>query len=148
MLVVKKPPTNLGGIRDASLIPGSGRFPGGGNGNPLQYSCLENSKERGACSPWGRKESDMTEVTELTHHLYTSTRWEIPNYRTPFSRGFCSYIPPRWAPTTTMIFHLSSPLRFTPKSILHITVHLVFCGTGILYKEHAVSQGKSVADFA
>ena len=43
--VVKNPPTNAG---DSDLIPGSGRSPGGGNGNPLQYSCLENSIDRGA----------------------------------------------------------------------------------------------------
>ena len=35
--------------RDAGLISGSGRFPGGGHGNPLQYSCLKNSIDRGAC---------------------------------------------------------------------------------------------------
>ena len=42
MLVVKNPPATAGGIRDMDLIPGSGRSPGEGNGNPLQYSCLEN----------------------------------------------------------------------------------------------------------
>ena len=42
VLVVKNPPANAGDIRDSSLIPGWGRSPGGGNGNPLQYSCLEN----------------------------------------------------------------------------------------------------------
>ena len=41
-LVVKNPPANAGDIRDTGLIPGSGRSPGGGHGNPLQYSCLEN----------------------------------------------------------------------------------------------------------
>ena len=40
-LVVKNLPANAGDIRDADLIPGSGRSPGGGHGNPLQYSCLE-----------------------------------------------------------------------------------------------------------
>ena len=43
--VVKNPPANLG---DLSLIPGSGRSPGEGNGNPLQYSCLGNPMDRGA----------------------------------------------------------------------------------------------------
>ena len=43
--VVKHPPTNAG---DMSSIPGSGRSPAGGNGNPLQYSCLENSMDKGA----------------------------------------------------------------------------------------------------
>ena len=44
-LVVKNPPANAGGIRDASSIPGSGRSPGGGHDNPLQYSYLENPME-------------------------------------------------------------------------------------------------------
>ena len=46
------------------LIPGAGRSPGEGNGNPLQYTCLENSMDRGAWqgySPWGCKESETTE---------------------------------------------------------------------------------------
>ena len=47
-LVVKNPPTNAGNIRDGCLFPGSGRSPGEGNGNPLQYSCLENPMDRGA----------------------------------------------------------------------------------------------------
>ena len=47
-LVVKNPPTNAGDIRDVSLIPGSGRSPGGGHGNPLQCSCLENPMDGGA----------------------------------------------------------------------------------------------------
>ena len=60
--VLKNLPANAG---DAGLIPGSGRPPGGGNGNSLQYSCLENSMERGAwwatVSPWGRKELNTPE---------------------------------------------------------------------------------------
>ena len=46
-LVVENPPANAGDIRDMGLIPGSGRSPGGGYGNPLQYSCLENLMDRG-----------------------------------------------------------------------------------------------------
>ena len=46
-IVVKNLPANAGDSRDTSLIPGLGRFPGEGNGNPLQYSCLENFMERG-----------------------------------------------------------------------------------------------------
>ena len=63
--VVKNLLANAGDSGDAALITGSRRSPGGGNGNPLQYSCLENSMDRGAWwaiySPWSRKESDMTE---------------------------------------------------------------------------------------
>ena len=46
--VVKNLPASAGGIRDTGSIPGSGRSPGEGNGNPLQYSCLENPMDRGA----------------------------------------------------------------------------------------------------
>ena len=49
--VVKNPPVNAGDAEDAGLIPGLGRSPGEGKGNPLQYSGLEN---------WGCKEVDMT----------------------------------------------------------------------------------------
>ena len=47
LLVVKNPPANAGAAGDAGFIPVSGRSPGGGNGNPFQYSCLENSMDRG-----------------------------------------------------------------------------------------------------
>ena len=66
--VVKNLPANAGDTRDTGSIPGSGRSPGEGNGNPLQCSCLENPVDRG---PWwaivhGIAESDMTE--QLNHH--------------------------------------------------------------------------------
>ena len=46
MLVVKNLPAIAGDVRDVGSIPGSGRSPGGGHGNPLQYSCLENLMDR------------------------------------------------------------------------------------------------------
>ena len=46
--VVKNPPANAGDTGDMASIPGLGRSPGVGNGNPLRYSCLENSMDRGA----------------------------------------------------------------------------------------------------
>ena len=61
--MVKNPPANTGNIRDPGLIPGMGRFPGGGHSNPLQYSCLGNPTDRGAwwATVYGvAKESDMT----------------------------------------------------------------------------------------
>ena len=51
-LVVRNPPVNAGDVRDMSSIPGSGRSPGGGPGNPLQDSRLENLTDRGAW--WAR----------------------------------------------------------------------------------------------
>ena len=64
-LVVKNPPANSGDIRDMGSIPGLGRSPGEGNGNPPQYSCLENPMDRGAWRATDGRvaESDMTEVT-------------------------------------------------------------------------------------
>ena len=63
-LVIKNLPANAGDVRDAGSIPRSGRAPGGGHGNPLQYSCLGNPMDRGAWQAtvhsMGRKESDMT----------------------------------------------------------------------------------------
>ena len=47
-LVMKNPPADAGDVRDAGLAAGSGRSPGGGHGNPLQYSCPENPMDRGA----------------------------------------------------------------------------------------------------
>ena len=47
-LVVKNPSANAGDIREVGSIPGSGRSPGAGHNNPLQYSCLENPMDRGA----------------------------------------------------------------------------------------------------
>ena len=59
--VVKNPNGSAG---DSGSISVLGRSPGGGNGNPLQYSCLKNPMDRGAWrgySPWGLQESDTTE---------------------------------------------------------------------------------------
>ena len=47
-LVVKNPPPNAEDVRETGSVPGSGRSSGGGHGNPLQYSCLENPMDRGA----------------------------------------------------------------------------------------------------
>ena len=73
VLVVNNLPASAGDVRDAGSIPGWGRSPGGRNGNPLQYFCLENSTDRGV---WQARvpavaESDMTEdtCTKAMHRL-------------------------------------------------------------------------------
>ena len=65
VLVVKNPPANARDIRDLGLISGSGRSLGEGNGNPLQYSCLENPMDRGGWWVIVRKiaELDTTKKT-------------------------------------------------------------------------------------
>ena len=63
----KESTRNVGNL---GSIPGSGRSPGGGHGNPLQCSCLENphgQRNLADYSPWGRKESDTTEQLGLSH---------------------------------------------------------------------------------
>ena len=58
---------------DLGLVPGLGRSLGGGHGNPLQYSCLENlhgQRSLAGCSPWGRKEWDTTERLSTAHNAY------------------------------------------------------------------------------
>ena len=71
--VVKNLNANAGDVRNAGSISGSGRSPGGGHGNQLQYSCLENLMDRGAWQTTVHsrvcKESDMTEVTR--HNIQT-----------------------------------------------------------------------------
>ena len=64
-LVVENPLASAGDVRDAGSIPGLGRSPRGGHGNPLQYSCLEHRIQRSleGYSPRGCKELDMTEAT-------------------------------------------------------------------------------------
>ena len=74
MFVVKNPSANAGDVKDESSIPESGRSPGGGHGNPFQYSCLENphgQRSLAGYSPWGHKESDTTELAEHTHKHIT-----------------------------------------------------------------------------
>ena len=72
MLVVKNPPTNTGDIRDMGSIPGSGRSPGGGPGNPLQCSCLENPMGRGAWwSTVHRIAHSQTQLKRLSTHANT-----------------------------------------------------------------------------
>ena len=65
MLVVKNPPANVGEGRDSGLIPGWGRSPGDEQGNPLQYSCLENPMDRG---DWHRVIKSRTQLKQLSIH--------------------------------------------------------------------------------
>ena len=70
--MVKNLPANAGDVRDAGLIPRSGRSPGGGHGNPLQCSCLENPMDRGA---W-----------QATVHRVTKSRTQLKQLSTQHSK--------------------------------------------------------------
>ena len=72
--VIKNPPANAGDMSDVGSVSGAGRSPGGGNGNPLQYFCLENSMDRRSLvgySLWGCKESETTKRTRAHTHTHT-----------------------------------------------------------------------------
>ena len=72
VLEVKNLPVNAGDIRDADSIPGSGRSPGGGNGNPLQYSCLK--------MPWTEEPGGLQSMglprVDSTKHTHLSSLWQ------------------------------------------------------------------------
>ena len=70
-LAVKNPPANAG---DTGLTPGSGRSPGGGNGNPLQYTCLENPTDRGA---WQATVHGVTKSRTRLKWLSTQTKYLV-----------------------------------------------------------------------
>ena len=82
-LAVKNPPANAGDTKDVGLIPGWGRAPEGGHGNPLQYSCLESphgQRSLAGYSLWGHKESDTTEQICTTQHAFSillSSVWQL-----------------------------------------------------------------------
>ena len=74
--MIKKSACNVG---DLGSIPGLGRYPGGGHGNPLQYSCLENPHGQGCLvgyGPWGWEELDMTEwLSAHTSEIHSFLEW-------------------------------------------------------------------------
>ena len=88
MLVEKNLPANTGNPRDTGSILGSGRSPGGGNGNPLQYSCLENPMDRGA---WRAKV-----------HRVTKSQTRLSNWarlsQMKLARALCSCLAPLLVP--------------------------------------------------
>ena len=84
-LVVKNLSANAGDVRDSGLIPGLGRSPRGGHGNPLQYSCLENLKDREAWRGAGgsskkQENSRKTSISALLTMPKPLTVWITINW--------------------------------------------------------------------
>ena len=87
-LLVKSPPANAGDVRDEGLIPGWGRSLGGGLGNPLQYSCLENPMDRGAWqAAVHRVTKSQTRLTQLSMHTCYLEKGLRTAWAVGFSRG-------------------------------------------------------------
>ena len=78
--MIKNLPANSGVVRDMGSIPGSGISPWVGNGNPLQYSGLENPMDGGACSPCVCKESDRTEQLHFHFQIPSDVGKDIHNW--------------------------------------------------------------------
>ena len=74
-LVVKNLPANAGDAKDESWIPGLGRSPGGGLGNPLQYYCLGNSMDRGAW--WATVHSVARSQTQLRDRMHPAQQYKL-----------------------------------------------------------------------
>ena len=86
-LVVKNPPANAGDMRDVSLIPGSGKFPGGGHGNPLQCSWLKNPMDRGF---WQAAAHGVAQNWTWLNRLSTHNTFNQTDFRSnPSSTTFC-----------------------------------------------------------
>ena len=101
----KSPPANAGDTRDTSSIPGLGRSPAEGHGNPLQYFCLENSMSRG---DWhGVAESDTTE--QLSMHIVYICQ--------PYSQ----FIPPSPATVSMSVLYICISL---PALSIHVDEYL------------------------
>ena len=120
-LVVKNPPANEGDARDMVSIPRMGGSPGVGNGNLLQYSCLENSMERGA---WRAKELNTAEHAEHTTSKQTNkktTGGGLP-WWCGGQESACQCRGHRFHPWTVMILHATEQLSScaaTTEPVLH-----------------------------
>ena len=109
--MVKNSPPNAGDVRDLGLIPGLGRSPGRGHGNPLQYFCLENSMDRGA---WRATivESQRVRRDSVTGHSRTgATRWER-RHREGVGKGLSFHGPSRSTPLS-----LNSHMSINPEAL-------------------------------
>ena len=89
--MIKNPPANAGDIRDAGSIPGPGRSPGGGHGNPLQCSCLENPMDRGAW--WATVHGVTKNWTQLSDLARTAHSFNKPTERKESDKICFSQIP-------------------------------------------------------
>ena len=121
--MIKNPPANAGGIRDTGSIPGSGRSPRGGHGNPLQCSCLENPTDRGAwwATVHGAAQSQTrlkqfsTALLLLRKYIYISSSAKINGLP---SRGiYSSQVCIQNRGHCFHSFYCSSPLCLSPQPL-------------------------------
>ena len=125
----KNPPANAGDIRDVGSIPGSGRSPGGGNDNPLQYSCLENPMDRGAS--WAIVHGVPKSQTQQSYWAWTHTQIHIHTYTVlALLSMFCCFL--KFASKITPLriltslwaspFHTSSMEKYKKRLVMFLTI--------------------------
>ena len=121
---VKNLPANAGDIKDTGSNPGSGRSPGEGNGNPLQYPFLENPMDRGAwwATVYGITELDLTETTEHAHILWCLTNISKGTQPKPI---FC-YLHSKSAHPITFPISVSGPNPWSHPWLLFLPLHTQF----------------------
>ena len=97
--MIKNSPVNAGDVRAMGSIPGSGRFPGGKNGNPLQYSCLENPIDREAWQATAhgvtKSQTPLKRLSTHTgiklHDIFKALGYFLEHMRCSINAGYCSY---------------------------------------------------------
>ena len=125
-LVVKKLPTSAGDLRDTGSIPGWGRSPGGGHGNPLQYSCLENPIDRGAWhATVHRIAKSQTQLKRLSTDLRPRGHLPAPSSSSPGCSVAVSSLGHQVrSPGTSLTFPSSSTVAIWPFLLPPTTVSL------------------------
>ena len=88
--MVKNPPASAGDAGDPGSVSGSGRFPGEGNGNLLQYSCLKNPTDRGAWQAIAHRVAEsQTQLSDFTHSLTLENKVSLYSIMLYPGRPFC-----------------------------------------------------------
>ena len=113
-IVVKNPPANARDIRDIGLIPGSGRSSGLGNGNPLQYYCLENPMGRGA---WCATQSMGS---QRVGHNWSDLAWTQSQQGMEPHGWVCRRTMLYMPPCTMWMYHNVSQLKLVTSFIVHM----------------------------
>ena len=111
--MVKNPSASAGGVRTVGSIPGWGRSPGEGNGNPLQYSCIEKPMDGGAGGLWSTGSQSQTQASE---QLQSTQLYGL------FRTGFCIHL----FSLLCFVFSLTSALIFV--SVFLLIFSLIYFG--------------------